>query len=433
MSKNTDKIKKGLTESPPSGASKIAAYLSSGCTLIDLVMGGAPGVFGYKRGVFHRISGTKAAGKTFLVSEVGALAKRRYGDKADVAIQDCEARNTMDTEKLYGVPRDELISENPPVSVEDLDAHLGVYLKGIRKNTVGIYAIDSLESLTNANVENRTAERQKKYQDGKDVVDKGDMGMQSAKFFSQEFFRTKKNALGNTDATCFLLSQMRENVDRKTPYSPKYKTTGGPSIEHWCDSASELKVVQQIGDKDRPIGAVVELKTTKLTAPRPYRSCRYTVYYTFGIDNIGSNIDYLYDLRGERGDLSETKAKSLSWEGKEISTSLIKEWVEKFDEDNETNLLKECKNARKKEDGKTGISIDFHQKYFRNHEAPLVQESFCSAFGEQAAKTYTRDELIQACEDDPDMEKELHNKVVEKWEAIETAAAAPIAGRRRRF
>jgi RecA/RadA recombinase len=429
MSK-VSKLKEGLmaTEEKES----ISEYLSSGCTLVDLCMGGGPGLMGYKRGVFHRICGIKGAGKTFLASEVGALAKKKYAEKADIAIQDCEERNTMDTLELYGVPREELLSDNPPKTVEELDANLGVWLKGIRKNTVGMYAIDSLESLTNADVEARTEDRQKKYEAGKEIVDKGSFGMATAKFFSSEFFRTKKNALSATNATCFLLSQMRENVDRANPYSPKYKTTGGPSISHWCDSEAELKVIRQLGDKERPIGAVVEMKTTKLTAPRPFRKVRYIVYYSYGIDSIGSNIDYLFDLRTDNGELSITKADNIAWSGKPISLKLIKEWLVDYDEANNTDIMKEAKAAHKVESGKGTLSVDWHPTWFRNHASEDVKASFCNTFGEGEAKCMTRDELILAVEADPEMEKELEQRVIAKWEAFETAAVAPIAGRRRR-
>jgi polyhydroxyalkanoate synthesis regulator phasin len=428
MAKTKD-IKEALTED--TGPS-ISEHLSTGCTLIDLNIGGGQGL-GYKQGVFHRISGVKGAGKTFLLSEIGALAKRKHGDKADIAIQDCEARNTMDTEELYGVPREELISDEPPTTVEELDAHLGLWLKRLKPGKKGVYGVDSLESLTNAAVEERTEERQKKLDEGKDVVDKGTMGMQTAKFFSQEFFRTKKNAMAEKGATCFLLSQMRENVDKKNPYSPKYKTTGGPSIEHWVDSASELKVVRQLGDKARPIGAVVELKTTKLTAPRPFRSCRYIVYYSYGIDNIGSNIDYLFDLRTDNGELSKTKADLIAWDGKPINAPLLKKWVQEFDMDNDTNLEKEAKAAFKAEGGRSVLSVDFHSDWFRKYPHEDVVKSFCERFGDGNGKTYSRDELIDAVEADPAMEEELEERVIDKWEAIERQAVASISGRKRRF
>ena len=118
MSK-VQQLKEGLMES--SEKTSIANHLRTGCTLIDLNIGGGAGM-GFPRGVFHRISGTKGAGKTFLLSEIGAIAKKKYGDKADVSIQDCENRNTFDTQELYGVNRGDLFSEEPPTTVEALDA-----------------------------------------------------------------------------------------------------------------------------------------------------------------------------------------------------------------------------------------------------------------------------------------------------------------------
>lgn len=430
MSKKIEKLKEGLIAD--TSKKPVSNYLRTGCDLIDLVLGGGAGL-GIKRGVFARMSGINSSGKSFNITEIGAVAKHTYGDRAKVCIHDCEERNTFDTEALYGVAREELLSAKPPYTVEELDADLGIWLKNIKKNEVGIYAVDSLESLTNADIETRADDRQKKYESGKEVIDKNTMGMHTAKFMSQDFFRTKKALLAKTDATVIFLSQMRENVDRKTPYSPKYKATGSPSVLHWLDLDVELKVVKKLGDKERPVGAVIEMKTTKQTAPRPYRSCRYTLYFKLGIDNIGSNLDYLFDLRGLDGELKDAQCAAISWNGKPISLNLIREWVDEFEKSTGKDIATDAKKARKAADGKAGLSVEFHQDYFRNHQDEDVKQSFCDKFGDGAAESYTRDELIAKIESDPDMEKELSQRVIDKWEQLEVEAEAVVANRKRRF
>ena len=41
-------------------------YFQTGCKLLDLVVGGAKGVYGFPAGKFINIVGDKSAGKTFL-------------------------------------------------------------------------------------------------------------------------------------------------------------------------------------------------------------------------------------------------------------------------------------------------------------------------------------------------------------------------------
>lgn len=431
MPKKTDKLKDGLLSTTEK--KQISQFLSTGCDLIDLALGGGEGL-GIKRGKFIRFAGINSSGKSFNITELGACVWHTHKERANIRILDCEARNTIDTEYLYGVPREDLIvSDGVPETVEEFDADLGLWLKNLKKSEVGVYGVDSLESFTNEDIESRAEERLKKYEAGKDISEKGTFGMQTAKFFSQSFFRTKKAKVAEKAATVILLSQMRENVDRKTPYSPKYKTSGGSGILHWLDLDVELKVIKRIGTKEHPQGAVIELTPTKQTAPRPYRKCRYILYFRLGIDNIGSNLDYLFDLRGKDGDLLETRCKSIAWDGKDINLTLLKDWIAEYEESNSTDITTEAKKARKADEGKAGISVDFHAEYFRNHEDASIKESFCKQFGEGAARIYTRDELISAIEGDAAMDAELTRRVIEKWEAIEKEAEAPIANRKKRF
>lgn len=45
------------------------------------------------------------------------------------------------------------------------------------------------------------------------------------------------------------------------------------------------------------VGVVVKAKTTKSKTPRPFRECFFSFLYDYGLDNIGTSIDYLFDLR----------------------------------------------------------------------------------------------------------------------------------------
>ena len=45
-------------------------YFRTGCKLIDLVVGGNKGVYGFPAGKFINIVGDKSAGKTFLANEI---------------------------------------------------------------------------------------------------------------------------------------------------------------------------------------------------------------------------------------------------------------------------------------------------------------------------------------------------------------------------
>ena len=54
---------------------------NTGCTLLDLVIGGAKGVFGIPACRFINIVGDKSAGKTFLSNEILAWAYHNFDKK----------------------------------------------------------------------------------------------------------------------------------------------------------------------------------------------------------------------------------------------------------------------------------------------------------------------------------------------------------------
>ena len=72
--------------------------------------------------------------------------------------------------------------------------------------------------------------------------------------------------------------------------------------------------MQKIESNGRQIGAVVEAKITKAKVKRPYRTIMYTVIYDYGIDDVSSNLDYLFDLRSEKTGELLKRAQSITWE-----------------------------------------------------------------------------------------------------------------------
>ena len=57
-------------------------------------------------------------------------------------------------------------------------------------------------------------------------------------------------------------------------------------------------------------------KTEKSKTKRPFRECTFLVYFDYGIDDIGTSLDFLFDLRGKDGKLVKA-AEKIEWDGKE--------------------------------------------------------------------------------------------------------------------
>lgn len=77
----------------------------------------------------------------------------------------------------------------------------------------------------------------------------------------------------------------------------------------------------------------------------------------------------------------------------------------------------EARFDKKQETGKANLSLEWLDTWIAKD--PELQAAYVSKF-----PVYTRDQLIRAVEADSEMGTELTKRVIEKWEAVESAAAS---------
>lgn len=388
-------------------------YMRTGCDLLDLLIGGDKGVYGLPFGTILNIIGDKSAGKTFVKNEILAANYWRFKDRFVFHSDDAESGDTFDSMRLYNVdlhPEEHKIGPKrigDSATVEQMDAQVSLVLQSMEPGQVGIYALDSLDGLSDATREEMEANRLKLLKAGDTVEDPGDYGAQIAKFMSQQFFRTKHKKLRDAQLSVIIVSQIRENM-KAGMYGQKWTVSCGKALEFYAHTRIFLKTIYQIKKGDRVIGVYVSASTTKSKTPRPYRTVYFTIFFDYGIDNIGSNLDFLFDLRGKDGELTKA-AKEITWSetAREKNRDNFVAWL------TEKKLLEECMAAAKKT--KTSLSVADILEWV---EADTKrQEAFDREFG----KTYTRVELIDLLEkkENATMREELTRRVREKWERIE--------------
>lgn len=383
--------------------------ISTGCTMIDLVVGGGEGL-GFPTGKVVNIVGDKSSGKTFLGCEIVAKNSHKYGKRFKHNYDDGESGFTFNTKHLYGM---DIITEDTLKSkqIEEMDVNVTRFLKSVKKDEVGIYVIDSLDGLSNDDIEERAVKRYNAAEAGKEFKE-GTYGMKTPKFLSQEFFRTKTKEFEEKDTLFIIISQVRENID---PMSfKKWTRSGGKALDFYAHTCLWLANVKTIYKKDKAVGVVVKAKAEKSKTARPYRDCMFTLYFDYGIDNIGTNLDYLFSLRTESGNLETRASQEIRWTGNEITLATVKAFLE------EIKMLEKVKEEKKN----GNLSLDFCLEWIDDHED--IKKIFKSKFGE----TLTREELIAKIEQDPKMEKELEQRVIEKWETEEKEA---LTARKRKY
>ena len=396
----------------------------TGNTLLDTVVGGAKNEFGFPVGKFINIVGDKSAGKTFLANEIIATAYHTFDKKKFKWVyDDCEAGYSFDSLSMYGF--DILQDTENSTTVEEAFVNISNFAESLKSDQFGIYVLDSLDGLTSDEQDEQAEARIKAVNAGKSY-DKGSYGMGKPKYLSREFFPQFCSVIQNKNILVIIISQVRENIQ---PFSfEKYVRAGGKAMDFYGHTVLWLATLKKIVKKQKPIGVVVKAKTTKSKTPRPFRDCQFSIIFDYGIDNIGSNLDYLYELRTDKGELTPA-AKSITWgdgEAKKQTASVVKKWLA------EQKISKSTKSGKEKtypaldiylqenEKAKLELMLDFIDTI------PQLKDLYNAEFG-AGGKVMSRDTLIEHIENNG-LENELSEKVIEKWESIE----ADIASKRKK-
>jgi hypothetical protein len=276
---------------------------------------------------------------TFLCCEIIASAYHRYEDRLRWVYDDSESGFTFNTENLYGfeiMPEDQ--SERfHSGTVQELYGNVRLFLESLMPDEFGIYVCDTLDGLSSEENDKIAEKHYKEFKkkrgasgdDETETKSAGSYRMESAKFMSQEFFRTLTDIIQDKQCLLIFVSQIRHNVD---PISrQKWTRAGGKALDFYSYANVWLRSITAITRSGRAVGSVVEASFKKLKAPRPYRDCTFTFLYDYGLDDVGSNVDFLYDIRGKNGLINKSKKGTvLQWDedGEKMSRSELIQHIE---------------------------------------------------------------------------------------------------------
>lgn len=402
------------SDRPTRQRAKTDTYYKTGSTLVDLLVGGGMSM-GFPSGRIVNFYGESGSGKTFFGCELIAAAHRQYKDKFHWVYDDAERGFSFDGEKMWGV---NILGDNPVRSntVEDLYYNVRKFLRDLKDDECGIYVVDSLDALSNADNE-EIAEARMKAGDRGEAYDKGTYGMSSQKFLSQEFFRKIAKELDDKNSLLVFVSQLRDNVNAGL-YGKKRRKSGGSALDFYCDTIVELKTKEKFTKNDRVYGVCVEAELTKSKTSRPFRSALINVLFDYGIDDISSNIDYLFDLKTDMGKLVGKTTCNLGdtsdprYGKYELTLEGIKNVL------TDENLYDEAVASLKANDIKR--TKDGYINWIKENHADV----FKAYYGEPIERA----ELIALADKDKSVRRMLKARVVDKWEDIE---ASLLTGRRK--
>lgn len=388
----------------------IVEKFTTGNTVLDCILSNGPDdQKGYPKGRIVWLHGGSRSGKTSLCTEAIYSLLKTYGkSNSEYLFLDYESGYSIDTEAMYGFS---MIDEHrkTPSTIEEGQVIISNFFDKKDPKKPKVIVLDSLDSAAcGADIENLKV-RKNEYNKTGEISEIKSYNMSKAKFIS-EFLRTVVDELEKNNAILFIISQLRDNVNGGL-YGPKSTTSGGRGPEFYSSVIFSLKGVDSFGEKNREWGSCVEVKTIKSRSPFENRICYLNVDFEQGLDNISSNIDYLYSLKDDYGKLIETKAQALIWdevfnienlEGKAVSDEEIKAFAE------ENNITDKVREEYKR------LTAKNIQKYVSSNVD--LRGAFVSKFG-----VMDRDSLIEWIEDDESggREEELNRRVAEMFYHLE--------------
>lgn len=275
---------------------KRAHRLSTGSTLLNLACSDtANGA--YEKGHYYYYVGDSQSGKTWLALSAFAEACRDpQFDDYQLVYDNAENGALMDLRKFFGSRVVKRLQ--PPRHDENGDPSFSDTVESFYYNFTDVcsrgpcfYVLDSMDALQTYDDIDKFSEQKKAWEEGKDTA--GSYGMSKAKRNSENL-REATRLCTVTGSILVIISQTRDNVG----FGFEKKTRGGgraltfyATLEIW--TSLREKIHKTVLGKKRQIGVTVEARIKKNRVSGKDRVVEIPIYHSFGIDDIGSCVDYL--------------------------------------------------------------------------------------------------------------------------------------------
>ncbi len=261
-----------------SGTDKDLEFVSTGCSILDSVLGG-----GYVLGRIANIVGDKSTGKTLLAIEASANFALAYPDGI---IRYAEAEAAFDERyaAALGMPVDRVQFAKNILTVEDVFEDIECHLKEW-EGKPSLYIIDSLDALSDR------AEQGRK-------IDEGSYNMTKQKKLG-EMFRRLVQKVEESRMLILIISQLRDKIG--VSFGETKTRSGGKSLDFYASQVfwlSEVEKLKRTVDKvERITGVRVKARCKKNKIGLPFRECEFPILFGYGIDDLTANVEWLLDVK----------------------------------------------------------------------------------------------------------------------------------------
>ncbi len=320
--------------------------LSTGSTLLNLALTGKPRC-GLLKGRFYDFVGDSTSGKTWFAKSVLAEASiNSHFNEYAFVLDDAEGGSLMDDTKFFGPaaaartkPPGGYRPDGKPVNsttTEEFYFHMDNWLKRAKPF---IYALDSMDGLTNKDEQDKFQAEKKAWEKGKEAT--GTFGVAQAKKNSRNL-RTLMTPLRNTESILISIGQTRDNINPLTSrFKPKTRAGGNAifffaTCQIWTSVAKHLK--KTVRGNPVEIGVVSRIHCTKNRLTGRDCTVEVPILRSVGIDDIGSCVDYLCKWKHWKFEATKDDDKITSITAPEFDHKGTREALIKKIEDDDSHL-----------------------------------------------------------------------------------------------
>jgi recombination protein RecA len=278
-----DEVAEGSVGSYFVGGNSQLEFVSSGAAVLDETLGG-----GWPLTRIANIVGDESTGKTLLAIEACANFNRRY-PKGEMFYREAEDAFDEPYAAALSMPVDKVQFSEPGTfeTIEDFYEDLCEATDRIRrKDSEGIYVVDSLDALTSV------AEQKRKFGEGSYEMEKAkEMG---------KLLRLCKGKIAQARMALIIVSQTRDKINAMA-FGKKKTRSGGRALNFYASQCLWLShldtVTKQRGGIKRATGIRIKAKCEKNKISLPYRTCEFTITFGHGIDALSSGAEWLDEAK----------------------------------------------------------------------------------------------------------------------------------------
>jgi RecA/RadA recombinase len=274
--------------------------LGTGSTLLNLSCSNNP-FGGFLKGHYYWLVGDSKSGKTFLSMTCFAEAVCNPAFKHYRLIYDNKEDGClMDVERLFGKRVAEKIE--PPAKDGDLSVASRTIEEfyynvddALQDGRPFIYVLDSMDSVSSDQDQEKFQAHKRVHRGvGKRGDDAGSYGAAKAKANSTGL-REVISGLSESESILIIISQTRDNLKGRAAKT----VSGGRALKFYATteiwSSVIGKITKTVQGHTRSIGTEIEVKAKKNRITGLERDVILQIYPSYGIDDIGSCIDWMVD------------------------------------------------------------------------------------------------------------------------------------------